>query len=170
MFKPRPLAERFNERVDRTAGPDGCWIWTATADRRGYGMIKANNRSLRASRVSYELYIGPIPPGMFVCHRCDTPRCVNPQHLFLGTPGENSRDMQRKGRAAHGDTHGKRTKPEQTARGERHGRAKLTEGDVRAIRQRAATGDTRRSLADAYGINKSTIDRILTGKYWSHVD
>lgn len=97
----KALAERFWEKV-RRVGPSSCWEWTAHCDRRGYGEIgSSGNRGkphLRAHRVSWEIHNGPIPDGLFVLHRCDNRKCVNPHHLFLGTAKDNTQDMLAKGR------------------------------------------------------------------------
>lgn len=88
----RPRADRFWTFVERG---DGCWLWTgALGGRGGYGRFDAD----RAHRVAYELVVGPIPPGLFVCHHCDVPRCVRPDHLFVGTAKDNAQDRDRKGR------------------------------------------------------------------------
>jgi len=76
----------------------GCWIWTRCTSRQGYGQITICRKTIPASRVSYELFVGPIPDGMFVCHSCDTPPCVNPAHLWIGSPKDNVSDMIKKGR------------------------------------------------------------------------
>jgi hypothetical protein len=94
--KPRPAAERFWPKVDQSGGPDACWPWTAYCQPNGYGEFDKK----WAHRVAYELAIGPITPGGTICHTCDNPRCVNPSHLFLGTQGDNVRDMVAKGRHA----------------------------------------------------------------------
>src|SRR6185295_8724912 len=122
-MKSRPLADRFWERVDRR-GPDECWLWTGTQKSSGYGGIRQGSRGtpiLRAHRLSWELHNGPIPASLCVCHRCDTPLCVNPAHLWLGTHEENMRDRDQKRRW------GKRA-------GEANGFSRLTNEIVLAIR------------------------------------
>ncbi len=101
--QPRqPLADRFWAKVDKSGE---CWLWTgARSGRNRYGYFGLGGKRdgiARAHRVAYELTIGSIPDGMVVCHKCDTPHCVNPSHLFVGTPKDNTEDMLRKGRAAH---------------------------------------------------------------------
>lgn len=106
-----------------------CWLWTGNVGKNGYGQYK--NQAVH--RLSYELDAGPIPSGLFVCHRCDTRHCVRPDHLFLGTHAENMADMTRKGR------HWSNTKPERQARGERHGRYTMPERTARGDRSAAHT-------------------------------
>lgn len=94
-----PVEERFWSKVEKT---DGCWLWTACVDQAGYGKFGEGGqggRTLRAPRVSYEWAYGPIPDGLYVLHRCDTPACVRPDHLFLGNAKDNALDVAKKGRA-----------------------------------------------------------------------
>jgi len=94
------LRERFDLQHEKT---DACWIWKGTRERKGYGRLNRGGRTgqLLAHRAAYELFIGPIPEGMMVCHRCDVPYCVNPDHLFIGTAKDNAMDEVAKGRNPH---------------------------------------------------------------------
>lgn len=98
QFRREPLAERFWRFVQKT---DGCWLWTGSTSKEGYGKLSGGNRGaspLVASRVSWLLHFGPVPEGMHILHACDTPSCVRPNHLFPGTAATNARDMVSKGR------------------------------------------------------------------------
>jgi hypothetical protein len=132
----------------------GCWLWDAACDRRGYGCMLANGKVRRATRLAYEHYVGPMPDGSVVCHRCDVPACVNPAHLFLGTPAENSADMVAKSRQAHG---------------ERVGAAKLTAADVAEIRAMHRAGTAQHRVAAQFGITQACVSLIATRKTWAHV-
>jgi hypothetical protein len=108
--RPRPVADRFWEKVEKG---DGCWTWVGTRTGRGYGTFRANDprRQEPAHRLSWEFVNGPIPDGLSVLHHCDNPPCVRPDHLFLGTRGDNNRDAAAKGRTARGDRHGYHLRP-----------------------------------------------------------
>lgn len=100
---------------------------------------------------------------MFVLHRCDNPPCCNPAHLFLGTPRENTQDMIAKGRSVW------QAKPERFARGESAGCVKLTEDQVRQIRESAANGQLYREIAPRYGVSAAAVGRVVTRRSWAHV-
>jgi hypothetical protein len=128
----------------------GCWLWLDALTSNGYGNMLHGGR---AHRYSWKIHRGPIPPGLCVLHKCDTPTCVNPDHLWLGTHAENMADMGRKRRQNH-------------PLGEKCGNAKLTEADIRAIRL-----DTRsyRVIAKDYDIVKETVGNIKRLEHWKHV-
>lgn len=154
--KAKPVADRFWPKVRKG---DGCWEWTASAGKHGYGILSVKGIARTAHRVSWEIANGPIPGGMFVCHRCDNRRCVRPDHLFLGTQAENNRDMFAKGR----DNRGARV------RGERHPHARLTGEVVAEIRRRHAAGESDRRIAESIGVAEPTVQNARTGRTWRHV-
>ncbi len=136
----------------------GCWTWTAAKKDGGYGVIGVGRDKLvRAHRMSWELANGPIPDGLFVCHHCDNPSCVNPDHLFLGTPLDNTRDMDNKGRRVS-----------VAVRGEKQGLAKLTRNSVIRIRIVAGALPAGK-IAKAVGVSKKSVLNVLHGKTWKHV-
>lgn len=147
------LKERFNAKWKEA--PNGCWEWTASVAGKGYGQfrIPGTRRNAYAHRLSYELNIGPIPDGMMVCHRCDNPKCVNPEHLFLGDATVNLTDMAEKGRHLYG---------------ERNTEVKLTEQQVHAIHE-IGSSMIQRDVAKMFGVGQMTISRILRGERWKHV-
>jgi hypothetical protein len=145
------MIDRFLEKVSPEPNT-GCWIWTASTRRDGYGRFRVEGCTVLAHRVSYELSVGPIG-DKHVLHKCDNPACVNPDHLFLGTNADNMRDRNAKGRQAR-------------QRGEANGSAKLSREDVLAIR-----GDPRTATAVAkeYGVHNATVSQIKRRKTWGHI-
>lgn len=150
----RSAVDLFWKKVDRSGS---CWLWTASVDKDGYGIFSvtlppdggpARQHHTRGHRFSWEMLHGPVPRGMMVMHSCDTPRCVNPAHLSLGTALDNNGDAATKGRTAHG---------------ERNGHAKLTPAAVLEIRSSEDTAD---SLAPRFGVSVSTISAIRSGRTW----
>ena len=165
-----PVTERvsakFFANVDRSGD---CWLWTGKTDKDGYGLFYADGGDFRAHRAAYEIGHGVAPGDLCVCHRCDNPRCVNPDHMFLGTNAENTADRDAKGRTARGDRSGSRTCPESVPRGENCGTSKLTEGAVRSIRLALAAGTRQESLAQEFAVTQGAISRIALNKTWRHV-
>lgn len=144
-------SDRFWACVDKSGGPNACWLWKGHKNRGGYGQLEFKGKHFKAHRLAYEFEIGPIPEGMCVLHKCDNPSCCNPKHLFLGTPRDNAKDRNQKGRQAYG---------------ERHGRSKLTEHDVIKIKNDDSLIEI---IASNYGVGKGTIYSIKAGRSWRHV-
>ena len=140
--------KRFWDKVDKT---DSCWNWVAGKFASGYEQFRLNGSSVRAHRLSLELEGVDIPSDMCVCHSCDNPSCVNPDHLFLATNKENSMDMVKKGRSMAG---------------ERHASSKLSWKDVRAIRSAHKNGASRKDLVSFYPVGAAQLGRIIRHERW----
>lgn len=172
------LPARFWAKVQKT---ETCWIWTGARLPHGYGRIRealGHPKVVSAHRVSYEMHFGPVPDSQEVCHHCDNPSCVRPDHLFAASHKDNQRDMGRKGRSVwqrnpelvpRGDKHGTHTKPESVVRGVSHHKAKLTEADVLTIRTRHANGASLGVLAADYRVTKQSVLAVVKRRSWSHV-
>jgi len=157
--RPHIWVDRFWKHVHKT---EDCWEWTSRLTKKGYGRFAVSQKRLAAHRASWFLHYGPIPEGMFVCHHCDNPKCIRPDHLFLGTHRDNMRDMARKGRAIKG-----RKGPPRWGQGNPN--AKLTEADVLQIRRAYKNGGvTQCSLGTLYGVHRTAISDILIGRTWAH--
>lgn len=149
---PKTLEERFWGKVNIPKDVEGCWIWTGSKLRGGYGGININHKTKQAHRVSYELHYGEIPDGTLVCHKCDNPPCVNPHHLFLGNYKVNAEDKCNKGRMPTG---------------ERIPTNKLTQENVLEIRRMISFKIPRRKIAKIFGVGSTCITDIATGRTWS---
>lgn len=149
------MPTRFWEKVRVTPG---CWLWQASTNPRGYGVFGLHGKTPLAHRVSWELHNQPVPAGLWVLHRCDTPSCVNPDHLWLGTHEENMKDMaaKRRGRSGH-------------PMGVLAYHAKLTAEQARTIRQLRAAGVLQCELAMQFGVHRSTVQEISRGRTYVDV-
>lgn len=219
-YTPEQAVAAFWSKVDQSGGPDHCWPWKASCNQDGYGHVGWRGRLTRATHVMYELTHGELPKGLQVLHTCDNPVCVNPAHLFLGTPAINGADKKAKGRArgakgernSHAkltnaqreevrrlyaadhlltpelaemfgisvssiceivrdirqpDAPGRKERFAQTRRGERNGRAKITQAIADEIRTRyRAGGISQQSLGDEYGIVQTVVSLIVCDKLW----
>lgn len=144
------LPQRFWNKVIKA---EGCWLWSGAKNRKGYGVIGTTAGMSLAHRVSLELSGIPVPYAKHVLHRCDTPGCVNPGHLFIGTNLDNVRDRESKqrGNQVHGVA---------------NGRAKVSDAEVKAIRNSSLST---KDLAAIYEINVTTVRQIINKETWKHV-
>jgi hypothetical protein len=151
------VRDRIDATLDKRSYPKGCWVWTGVTSPKGYGLARAGRkRRVPAHRLAYVLANGPMPlftNGKLTCvlHHCDNPPCCNPEHLFLGSNRDNIDDMLTKGRSR---------------KGEKHGRAKLTEETVRAI---LASAETDKALAAKFGVTSTNIIAIRQRTTWKHL-
>lgn len=162
--RPGSATTSPEERIARSFVPEpnsGCWLWTGTVGNNGYGRIQVGSRrdgtgkSAPAHVISYLIHRGPVPEGHFVCHRCDTPTCVNPDHLFVGTAKDNNDDARRKGRS------------KAAARGELHPNAVLTTAEVSEVKRMIRAGMTPTPIGSALGISRNTVKTIRRGGSWA---
>lgn len=155
-----PISERIHAHYEKR-GPNDCWLWLGDLNAQGYGRISIGAKKLGsalAHRVMWSVAKGrSIPRGKVVMHTCDTPACVNPKHLQLGTQAQNMRDMLAKQRGAPAPWYG----------GEGHHSARFSVDDVRAIR---ASTETTKVLAARYRVNQASINKVRSRKTWKHID
>lgn len=162
-LKIETLAERFLKYVEKT---ESCWIWTGYFGTTGYGQFSVRNRCRKAHRVSYELFKGKLQKGLLVCHSCDNPKCVNPDHLWTGTPSDNMKDKVQKGRA-------------NVPFGSAHSKSILSEKQVLEIREKYTRGWANqfskkeyslKGLAKEYSVHIRTIHGVVYNKNWKHLN
>lgn len=144
------LFDRFHLKVSIV---NGCWMWTSIIKRDGYGQIWFDGKPQRAHRVSYLMYKGEVPSGKMVLHSCDNKSCVNPDHLYLGDAKQNTADAfdRKRNPASNGLKQG-------------FVRAKLCPSDVIQIEKMKGCGSTQREIAQLFGVDQTTISRVLLGK------
>jgi hypothetical protein len=148
-------SDRFWAKVDKSGD---CWLWTSTRSGNGYGQFWLDGRYRPAHQVAWEIATGrDFPLGMQACHTCDTPLCVRPDHLFVGTPADNQADKVDKGRQFR-------------PIGELHPNRVLSDERVRQIRRMRLRGLRQSAIAAEIGCHQSTVSLVLSGHIWSHVD
>jgi hypothetical protein len=147
------LIAKFNARYE--VAPSGCWVWTGKT-RASYGRLYIGSGDIiSAHRLSWKLFRGQVPDGMHVCHHCDNPRCVNPEHLFIGTDLDNSQDKMRKGRHT-------------ASPGESNGRAKITDAQAETIVGLLQSGMGPSEVARLLRLPRGICARISAGRSWKH--
>jgi hypothetical protein len=151
--------------IDRRPHPKGCWVWSGYKNRQGYGYLRVGGIVERAHRISWIIHNGLITDGgVFVCHKCDNPSCVNPDHLWLGTPEDNVMDMISKGR-----NHKFKNEPHMCCEGHRD--SKLTNNQVLEIRALYSLGGiTQRNLASIFGVSGPMICKIVNRRRWKYLE
>lgn len=149
----------FWAKVSKADG-DSCWGWTGALISTGYGLISVRGELTLAHRYSYTVNVSPIPDGLHVLHRCDNPKCVRPDHLFLGTNNDNIADRVAKGRGRG---------PRPGLAGEKNRNAKLTADAVRRMRILAASGVSHLAISKQFSVSRTTANRIINRKSWASV-
>lgn len=148
------IQNRFWPRVDKSAGPDGCWLWIAGLGSEGYGRLSVEGHMRYAHRLSLEWASGPCPPGLEACHSCRNRHCVNPAHLRWGSRASNVSDCIADGTSG---------------RGERNPSATLTAAQVLAIRKSVADGEMQTIVARRHGVKARAVNKIVHRQRWKHI-
>jgi len=133
----------------------GCWLWLKGMNPAGYGCLEIEGYPHRAHRMMYVLAYGQIPDGLCVLHKCDTPGCVNPAHLFVGTRADNNNDKANKGRCPNGES---------------HYHTHLTKKNVSEIKRHLMLGETQKTIAARFRINRSSVSKIKRGVRWARYE
>lgn len=154
MPKAEPIAVRLFRYL--LIQENDCWVWYGSCCRGGYGHLKRDRQRtmMKVHILAYELFIGPVPQGLFVCHRCDNPPCCNPDHLFLGTPKDNVQDCIAKGRKRLGKIYS----------GDEHSGTRVSVAQREEIRLRHIDGEHQADLATEFGVTQTRISQIILGK------
>ena len=158
-YKTYNPIERFWHYTDKKSNNE-CWEWKGSTHRNGYGAFKLGGKSYKAHRYSWTLHYGEIPKGLCVCHHCDNRKCVNPNHLFLGTQKDNIADAEQKGR---------RTNVKIFQKGSEHPNAKLNEKLVHQIKQLYKKKKRQCEIARIFNIDRRQIHSIISENTWNHV-
>ncbi len=162
-WKSQSVKRRFWAKVRKTPG---CWLWKAGQTVNGYGKYSPSRlKTVMAHRFSYEMAFGEIPDGKLVCHHCDTPLCVNPEHLFVGTSADNMQDKVSKGRQAKGETISSR---QPSVKGAANANSRLTKEKVDEIRALYASGsESYETLAQRFAVTRGMIAHIIKRRNWA---
>ncbi len=157
-----PPEQRFWSYVTKGKSSE-CWLWFGYKNPDGYGLLRVTSgpigsrgKNVGAHRISWQMHRGPVPEGSVVCHKCDTPSCVNPNHLFVGTTADNVADRVAKGRTAD-------------FRGEKNNAARLTSEKVQMVRAYLRAGGTQRYVAAVFGVSAGSVQKIAEGETWAHL-
>lgn len=162
-FNDKTAIERLMSKINVT---NGCWEWKGSLSDKDYGRMRINGKKFLAHRVSYMLFKGKIPDGLFILHECDNHRCVNPKHLHLGTAKENLHEAIQRGRALIGNLNPMMMYPK---RGETNNNVKLTEVQVKEIIQLVNNGVNHKEIAAKFGVSSGNISSIKNNKSWKHL-
>ena len=144
--------QRFWRKVNKS---DGCWNWIGAYSNQGYGRISVHGKQMQAHRAAWIIAHGQIPPGMCICHHCDNRKCVRADHLFLGTPADNTLDMVRKNRQS-------------APSGARHHLSKISIKMAKIAKHMICNGATQTATAKALGVSQMTIWSIIAGRHWTN--